>query len=67
MDIISNVMQQCVGILGNLAKGPQHCSQFHPNFVQHDPLLYLQNQGKYFNNNVNHNEKYREKVVINKT
>ena len=48
MDTISNIMQQCVGILGNLAKGPQHYGQFHPNFVQHDLLLHLQNQGDFF-------------------
>ena len=67
MDTISNVMQQCVGILGNLAKGPQHNGQFHPNFVQHEPLLHLQNQGNPFNNGLNHNEQYREKGDINKT
>ena len=60
------IMQKCTGILGNIAKGPQHYSQFHPDFVQHDPLLHLQNQGKYFNNGVNHTEQYREKVGINK-
>ena len=53
--------------MGNLVNGPQHYSQFHPNFVQHDPLLYLQKQGNYFNNGVNHNEQYLEKVGINKT
>ena len=67
MEIISNVMEQCVGILGNLAKGPQHYSQFHPNFVQHDPFLHLQNQGNYDSNGANHNEQYRKKVGINKT
>ena len=67
MDTISNVMQQCVGILGNLAKGTQHNGQFHPNFVQHEPLLHLQNQGNLFNNGLNHNEQYREKGDINKT
>ena len=50
MDTISNVMQQCVGILENLANGPQRYVQFHPNFVQHDPLLHLQNQGDFSNN-----------------
>ena len=53
--------------MGNLVNGPQHYSQLHPNFVQHDPLLYLQKQGNYFNNGVNHNEQYLEKVGINKT
>ena len=67
VDTISNVMQQCVGILGNLAKGPQHYIQFHPNFVQHDPLLYLKNQENYFNNVANRNKQYREKGGINKT
>ena len=52
MDTISNVMQQCVGILAYLSKGPQHYSQFHPKFVQHDTLLHLQNQGNYFTENV---------------
>ena len=60
MDTISNVIQQCVGKLGNLAKGSQHYGQFHPNFFQHDPLLHLQNQD-FFNNGLNHNEQYREK------
>ena len=67
MDTISNVMQQCLGVLGNLVKGPQHYGQFHHNFVQHDPLLHLQNQGDFFNNFLNHNEQYREKGGINKT
>ena len=67
MDTVSNVMQQCIGILGNLAKGPQHYGQFHPNFIQHDPLLHLENQGNFFNNGLNHNEQYREKRGINKT
>ena len=67
MDTVSNVMQQCIGILGNLAKGPQHYGQFHPNFIQHDPLLHLENQGNFFNNGLNHNEQYREKGGINKT
>ena len=42
-------------------------SRFHSNFIQHDPLLHLQNQGNYYNNGINHNEQYREKVGINKT
>ena len=67
MDTISNVTQQCLGVLGNLVKGPQHYGQFHHNFVQHDPLLHLQNQGDFFNNFLNHNEQYREKGGINKT
>ena len=67
IDTIRNVMQQCVGILGNLAKGPQHYGQFHPNIVQHDPLLHLQNQENFLNNGLNHNEQYREKGGINKT
>ena len=52
MDTISNVMNQCVGILAYLSKGPQHYSQFHPKFVQHDTLLHLQNHGNYFTENV---------------
>ena len=67
IDTIRNVMQQCVGILGDLAKGPQHYGQFHPNIVQHDPLLHLQNQENFLNNGLNHNEQYREKGGINKT
>ena len=67
IDTIRNVMQQCVGILGNLAKGPQHYGQFHPNIVQHDPLLHLQNQENFLNNGLNHNEQYHEKGGINKT
>ena len=67
IDTIRNVMQQCVGILGNLAKSPQHYGQFHPNIVQHDPLLHLQNQENFLNNGLNHNEQYREKGGINKT
>ena len=64
MDTISNVMQQCVGILGNLAKGSQHYGQFPPNFVQHDRLLHLQNQRDFFNNGLKHNEQYHEKGAL---
>ena len=34
MDTISNVMQQCVGIVGNLDNGHQHYTQFHPYFYK---------------------------------
>ena len=56
MDTISNMMQQWRGILRNIAQAAQHYSQFHPNFVQHDPIFHFQNQRNYFNNGVNHNE-----------
>ena len=53
MDTISNVMQ-----------GSQHYGQFHPNFVQHDRLLHLQNQRDFFNNGLNHDEQYHEKGAL---
>ena len=55
-DTISNVMQQFVGILENLAQAPGHYSQFQPNSVQHDQFLHLHIQENYFNNSVNHNK-----------
>lgn len=66
MDTNNNVMQQCLGILGNFPLVSQHYCQFHPNFVQHNPLQPLQNQGNYFNNDVNNNGQYREMGDINK-
>ena len=53
VDTISNVMQ-----------GSQHYGQFHPNFVQHDRLLHLQNQRDFFNNGLNHDEQYHEKGAL---
>ena len=41
VDTISNVMQLCVHILGDLAQVPENYSQFQPNFIQHDPFLRL--------------------------
>ena len=67
MDTIGNAMQQCVGILGNLAQAPQHYSQFYSNLVEYYSILDLQNQGIYFNNGVNQNEQYHEKGNTNKT
>ena len=55
-DSISNVMQQFVGILGNLAHDPQHYSQFQPNFVHNDQFLHFHIQKYYFNNSLNYNK-----------
>ena len=57
MEVIGNAMQQCVGILGNLAQSSNQYNNFQ-SFNHHNVLLNLQNQGHYYKESVNQNGPY---------
>ena len=65
MAVIGNVMQQYVGIFGNMAQSSNLNNNIQ-SFIHHNALLNLQNQGQYYKESVNQNGRYYEDINNNR-
>ena len=59
MKVIGNLMQQCVGILGNMAKLPNHTIIFRASTMT---MSYFTKSGSILQKSVNQNEPYYEEM-----